>query len=250
MSIDTSYSLTQLARILSALENGRRNPNSRPTALKAIGRHADELGCAVEDILEAAAGLLDGRINADDFRAALCDEGDSGATAAEAPTGAPVAGPANEPATDEPAAATAPEGGTGGATEIQPEARISVKEQLLAACQAAAQVLHEYEIAADTLRTLRAAIERAQRQPRRATTGEPSKAPRADSKQGRLIAMLQRGASISDMTRELGWLRHTCHGALAGLKKKRGLQIVSDKHGDGERIYRLAAPTEQSGNAA
>ncbi len=41
------------------------------------------------------------------------------------------------------------------------------------------------------------------------------------------------------MTRELGWLRHTCHGALAGLKKKRGLEIVSDKRAHGERIYRL-----------
>ncbi len=56
--------------------------------------------------------------------------------------------------------------------------------------------------------------------------------------------MLHRGASISEMTRELGWLRHTCHGALAGLKKKRGLEIVSDKHAGGERIYRLAAPAD------
>jgi Protein of unknown function (DUF3489) len=246
----SSYSLNQLAQILSALENAQRNPNSKPTALKAIGRHAETLGCTVENILEAAAGLLDGRMNAGDFRAALHDAADADATAAEAPTGAPEAGPANEPATDEPAAATAPEGGTGGATEIQPEARISVKEQLLAACRAAERVLHEHEIEADTLQMLRAAIARAQGQPRRATTGGSAKPPRADSKQARLIAMLQRGASISDMTRELGWLRHTCHGALAGLKKKRGLQIVSDKHAGGERIYRLAAPVEESGNAA
>lgn len=52
--------------------------------------------------------------------------------------------------------------------------------------------------------------------------------------------MLQRGASISAMSRELGWLRHTCHGALAGLKK-RGLSIVSDKPTGGERIYRTPA---------
>ena len=58
--------------------------------------------------------------------------------------------------------------------------------------------------------------------------------------------MLHRGASISAMTRELGWLRHTCHGALAGLKKKRGLEIVSDRHSGGERIYRLA----ETGTAA
>ena len=46
------------------------------------------------------------------------------------------------------------------------------------------------------------------------------------------------------MASELGWLRHTCHGALAGLKKKRGLRITSDKHAGGERIYRLAAPAD------
>ena len=126
----------------------------------------------------------------------------------------------------------------------------TVKQQLLAACKRAAEVLHGYEIEADTLQMLRAAIARAEGQTRRATTGELAKPPRADSKQARLIAMLQRGASISDMTRELGWLRHTCHGALAGLKKKRGLNIISNKHADGERIYRLDAAAEDSGHAA
>jgi hypothetical protein len=32
--------------------------------------------------------------------------------------------------------------------------------------------------------------------------------------------------------------------------KKRGLEIVSDKHADGERIYRLAAPAKSSRTAA
>ena len=61
--------------------------------------------------------------------------------------------------------------------------------------------------------------------------------------------MLREGASISEMASELGWLRHTCHGALAGLKKKHGLEITSDKQADGERTYRLAAPAEASGTA-
>jgi hypothetical protein len=135
--------------------------------------------------------------------------------------------------------------------------RVGAKQQLLAACHAAEHWLQaELDRPGETrpdeiLRVLRAAIERAQGQPRRAR-GDQSKPPRADSKQARLIAMLHRGASISQMTRELGWLRHTCHGALAGLKKKRGLEIISDKH-TGERIYRLAAPatpTEGTGNDA
>ena len=125
-----------------------------------------------------------------------------------------------------------------------------MKQQLLAACQAAelaAGRLHDHQIEPDILQMLRAAIARAEGQPRRAAaTAKQAKPPRSDSKQARLIAMLQRGASISDMSRELGWLRHTCHGALAGLKKKRGLEIISDKHADGDRIYRLAGT---AGNA-
>ena len=135
---------------------------------------------------------------------------------------------------------------------------MTLRQQLLAACEAAEHWLQaELDQPGETrpddiLRTLRAAIERAQAKPRRAAAGEQPnepKAPRADTKQSRLIAMLREGASITEMASELGWLRHTCHGALAGLKKKRGLKIFSDKHGDGERIYRLAAPAEESGNA-
>jgi hypothetical protein len=50
------------------------------------------------------------------------------------------------------------------------------------------------------------------------------------------------------MASELGWLRHTCHGALAGLKKKRGLRITSDKHPGGERVYQ--SPTLELSDAA
>jgi hypothetical protein len=128
--------------------------------------------------------------------------------------------------------------------------RAPTVKQLLAACKRATQVLHEYEIEPDILRLLRAAIARAEGPTRRATTDVSVKPPRSDSKQARLIAMLQRGASIGDMTREFGWLRHTCHGALAGLKKKRGLNIISSKPAQGERIYRLNAPVEDAGHAA
>ena len=147
------------------------------------------------------------------------------------------------------------------APETEPaesETNVSPKQQLLAACQAA-----EYWLRAeldrpgetrpdDILRTLRAAIDRARQQPRRAVTEQPGQS-RTDTKQARLIAMLHRGVTIREMASEFGWLRHTCHGALAGLKKKRGLKITSDKHAGGERIYRLAAPatpTEESRTAA
>jgi uncharacterized protein DUF3489 len=241
----TDYTGTQLATILSALDGQTRKPASKAAAITAIGRHATELGLTVEDILQAAAGLLDGRMSADDFRALLRDEGPQATDGDDAPTDEA------EGDEDAPVAATA-------ALEAEPAesgTNVGPKQQLLAACRAAEHWLQaELDRPGQTrpddiLRTLRAAITRAQGQPRRAGTGEPPKPPRADSKQARLIAMLHRGASISDMTRELGWLRHTCHGALAGLKKKRGLEIVSDKHAEGERIYRLAAPADESRNA-
>ena len=232
----TTYTGTQLATILSALDGRTRKPASKSVALAAIGRHADGLGCTVEDILEAAAGLLDERMSADDFRTALhesADEpGDDAAPdVAEADEGAPVAATAGVEA-----------------NPFESKTNVGAKQQLLAACEAAEHWLQaELDQPGETrpddiLRTLHAAIERAQAKPRREATGEQPnepKTPRADTKQARLIAMLHQGASISEMASELGWLRHTCHGALAGLKKKRGLEIISDKHADGERVYRI-----------
>ena len=67
----TNLSKSQLNTILSALDGQPRNPNSRDAALRAIGRHAERLGLGLDDLLAAAAGLLDGRMSADEFRAQL-----------------------------------------------------------------------------------------------------------------------------------------------------------------------------------
>ncbi|MBK8211661.1 MAG: DUF3489 domain-containing protein [Rhodospirillales bacterium] len=276
----TDFTGTQLATILSALDGQTRKPASKAVAFAAIRRHADERGCTVDDILEAAAGLLDGRMGADDFRAALRDDGaadepgdDATTDLAEAEEDAPVAatvalageldeiggddeaddaGEVAEPetaavhindlhASDDPIAI---------ANAASWPTPMTLRQQLLAACEAAEHWLQaELDRPGETrpddiLRTLRAAIDRARQQPSRAATGEQPngpKTPRADTKQARLIEMLRKGASISEMASELGWLRHTCHGALAGLKKKRGLEIVSDKHAGGERVYHIVS---------
>ena len=250
----SSWSLPQLAQILSALEGARRNPNSKSTALKAIERNAAAIGLGAEDVLAAAGGLLDGRLSPAQWRATLGSDADG----IEAATAALEAEPlAADPEAREPAADVAAkpmidihdlhtsDHPIAGANAAQDAATASVRQQLLAACQAAARVLHEHGIAVDTLQLLRAAIARAEERPARA--GAP-KRPRGDSKQARLIAMLQRGATISEMACELGWLRHTCHGALAGLKK-RGLDIVSDKR-NGERLYRVGTPATPAKDAA
>jgi hypothetical protein len=280
MTIEYPFSLAQLAQILSALENERRNPNTKRNAIKAIERNAAQIGLSAEDVFDAADGLLSGRLSAAEFRSQLRDEGCGPASfvieapAEPAPNDAaddlaqaypmPNAGPlaVAESGSDDNTAADVAEAAedaqVAAAAVAANPTRAGARQQLLAACQAAEHWL-QAELdspgetrADDILRVLRAAIERAQGQSRRAR-GDQSKPPRADSKQARLIAMLHRGASISQMTRELGWLRHTCHGALAGLKKKRSLEIISDKHTDGERIYRLAAPAtpaEAAGNDA
>jgi hypothetical protein len=65
---------SQLNQILSALDGQPRNPNTKDAALKAIGRHGERLGLSLDDILSAAAGLLDGRMSAETFRASLQDQ--------------------------------------------------------------------------------------------------------------------------------------------------------------------------------
>ena len=70
-----------------------------------------------------------------------------------------------------------------------------------------------------------------------------AKAPRAESKQAQLIAMLRRpeGATIAEVVEALTWQSHTVRGAIAGaLKKKLGLKVESEKVADRGRVYRVA----------
>jgi Protein of unknown function (DUF3489) len=280
MTVEHPFSLAQLAQILSALENERRNPNTKRNAIKAIARNAAQIGLSAEDVFDAADGLLSGRMNASEFRAALRDECCGPATHI-------IEAPADESGSDEPAevylmpnagplaVARSSTGGTGdddatdvaAAAEDAPvaatatvgpattETRVGAKQQLLAACQAAEHWLQaELDRPGETqpdeiLRVLRAAIERAEgerkpRQPRR--PGQPRQSrqgPRESSKEAMLIEMLRRpeGATIAQIMAATGWQAHTCRGALAGaLKKKRGLTVTSEKGDDGVRVYRIA----------
>jgi hypothetical protein len=88
---------------------------------------------------------------------------------------------------------------------------------------------------------LPATIEPVEAAPADSTT--PTKPPRADSKQSKLIAMLKRpeGATIAEVVEALQWQPHTVRGAIAGaLKKKLGLKVESEK-ADPERgrAYRI-----------
>ena len=96
MTTDTPYSLAQLAQILSALDNERRNPNTKRNAIKSIERAAARIGLATADVFDAADGLLSGRMDAAAFRAALRDEGCQPANFVPEPPAEPTT--ADEPA--------------------------------------------------------------------------------------------------------------------------------------------------------
>ncbi|MFN4282422.1 MAG: DUF3489 domain-containing protein [Alphaproteobacteria bacterium] len=73
-------------------------------------------------------------------------------------------------------------------------------------------------------------------------TARKERLPRRESKQAQLIAMLRRakGASIDEIIEALDWQAHTVRGAIAGaLKKKLGLNVVSEKSERRGRIYRI-----------
>ena len=90
----TDLTKAQLNTILSALDQQPRNPNTKDAALKAIGRHAEQLGLSVEDLLATTAGLLDGRLSPEVWRAELSERPE--------PAEAHPDDDGPEPATDEP----------------------------------------------------------------------------------------------------------------------------------------------------
>jgi hypothetical protein len=89
-----------------------------------------------------------------------------------------------------------------------------------------------------------AAIGKAAGEPPIATaTEKPTADEPKQSKQQIMIDLLKReeGATLHQLSAATGWQKHSVHGAMAGvLKKKLGLTIASDKNRDGERIYRIA----------
>ena len=72
----------------------------------------------------------------------------------------------------------------------------------------------------------------------------PGKSATAESKQARLIAMLQSssGATIAAMMETTGWQQHSVRGFLAGVIRKRLKLKLGSKKVDGARVYRIASP--------
>lgn len=272
MTVEYTFSLAQLAQILSALENERRNPNTKRNAIRAIERKAAQIGLSAEDVFDAADGLLSGRLSAAEFRAALRDEGcEPASSVTEAPAKPAPIYTAYEPTTQK--ALPAPEEDPAQPVDVHiddlhaidhpvakanaqswpsDERPATIKQQLLAACQATAHWLQaERDRPGETrpddiLRVLRAAITRAEgqsRRPRQAHESRGQRQPRAGSKESQVIAMLRRpeGATLAQIGENTGWQTHTIRGFFAAaLKKRHGLAVTSEKPAGGERTYRLA----------
>lgn len=69
--------------------------------------------------------------------------------------------------------------------------------------------------------------------------------PRPQSKQDRVLAMLRQreGTTIASVMKATGWQKHSVHGFLSGVvRKKLKLKLVSTKLAD-KRIYRIDAKT-------
>jgi hypothetical protein len=71
--------------------------------------------------------------------------------------------------------------------------------------------------------------------------GAETATPRDGSKTAQVVAMLQRknGATIEEIMRTMGWLRHTVRGFMAGAMKKAGYTVESFKPEGGSRTYRI-----------
>ena len=89
-----------------------------------------------------------------------------------------------------------------------------------------------------------AGTRRKSRQPARRATSGPSGRNCGQSKQDVCIALLRRenGASITEMAEATGWQSHSIRGFMSGaLKKRLGLEVISEKNPSGERRYHVAA---------
>jgi hypothetical protein len=81
-----------------------------------------------------------------------------------------------------------------------------------------------------------------------AKTRKAAPAPTKTSKQDQVLTLLRRqdGASIDEIVAATDWQPHSVRGFLSGAVKKRlGIDVISEKGSDGVRRYYVAAVKSQ-----
>jgi hypothetical protein len=83
---------------------------------------------------------------------------------------------------------------------------------------------------------------RKRNRPKARASGAGRKRANRPTKQAQLIGLLRRpeGATLEQISKALGWQRHSVRGAMATLKTKQAASITSEKSADGPRVYRMA----------
>jgi hypothetical protein len=204
----TDFSKKQLATVLSVLDDAPRNPANKGEALRAIDRSAKRFGLTTDDVLGAAAGLLDGRMSPAEFRAALQDP-DEPSPVHVTPQDAPGA----------------QEGGAAGEEPQPPTAPAQATEAPGTEARAEPSESHT------TAKPARSKAKAKAAKPGKAAPAEKS-TPRAGTKQAQMIEMLRRpeGATVEQIAAATGWQHHTIRGAISGaLKKKLGLTVEATR---------------------
>ncbi len=81
------------------------------------------------------------------------------------------------------------------------------------------------------------------------------KAPNTNpiTKQAKIITLLQRqkGATLAELSKITEWQDHSIRGFMSGtLKKRMGLNIISEKSSKGTRRYRIGSSNAESSSAS
>ena len=268
----TNLAKTELATILSALDGQPRNPANRDKALAALERRAEALGLTTAEILDAAPGLLDGRLSPEVWLAEITADARVKVETVTAEVVAAVkAGSAEpegqrlpkltrgerkllvniarnlmtpvngaEPATLDEAGSVWRDCLDQGPETIAPTSLpglvASLTKKDLASANGESVGLTALGFAA--YRSVAAEAPAAED-----ATAEAKPQTREGTKQATLIAMLRRpeGADLDEIAEATNWQKHSIRGAISGaLKRKLGLEVTSEKDGQGRRTYKIA----------
>ena len=277
----TNLSKNELATILSALDGQPRNPANRDKALTALERRAAALGLTTDEILDAAPGLLDGRLSPADWLAEITADARTKVETitAEVVAAVKAGAAARAEAQETPAAETQP---LPKLTRGERQLLVNIARNLMTPVNGAEpKTLDEAgsvwrdcldqgpeTIAPTSLPGLVASLTKkdlasangesvgltalgfaayrsvaAEAPAAEDATAEAKPQTREGTKQATLIAMLRRpeGADLDEIAEATNWQKHSIRGAISGaLKRKLGLEVTSEKDGQGRRTYKIA----------